>query len=139
MKKVITAVITVVMAVSMVLAMTACGATPEEKLKSFIESETFQSQIDSYKSSFGSTLDVDVKADENKLIYEFTYKSQIEDDDVEVMKEQLDTTFEANAATYEDIANELKSELKIEDPVVVIQALNADGTTIYEKSFKATE
>ncbi len=139
MKKVITAVITVVMAVSMVLAMTACGATPEEKLKSFIESETFQSQIDSYKSSFGSTLDVDVKADENKLIYEFTYKSQIEDDDVEVMKEQLDTTFEANAATYEDTANELKSELKIEDPVIVIQALNADGTTIYEKSFKATE
>lgn len=139
MKKVITAVITMVMAVAMVLCMTACGATPEEKLKSFIESETFQSQIDSYKSSFGSTLDVDVKADENKLIYEFTYKSQIEDDDVEVMKEQLDTTFEANAATYEDIANELKSELKIEDPVVVIQALNADGTTIYEKSFKATE
>ncbi|MCH5297334.1 MAG: DUF4854 domain-containing protein [Ruminococcus sp.] len=139
MKKIITAVIALMAVATMVLGMTACGASPEEKLKTFIESDAFQSQIDSYKSSFGSTLDIDVKAEENKLIYEFTYKTQIEDSVVDSVKDQLDTASTSMASTYEEIANQLKAEIKIDNPVVVLKYLNADGTTIYEHTFEATE
>lgn len=139
MRKFITTVIAVIMAATMVLGMTACGATPEEKLKNYIESETFQSQLDTYKTSFGSTLDIDVKAEDNKVVYEFAYKTQIEENVLDSVKEQLETSFNSMSSTYEDIANDLKNDLKIDDPVVVIKLLNADGTTITEMSFEATK
>lgn len=139
MKKLITAIIAIVMAATMAIGMTACGGSPEEKLKNYIESDTFQSQLDTYKTSFGSTLDVDVKAEDNKLIYEFTYKTQIEDSLIDSVKDQLNTSFNSMSSSFESIANELKSQIKIDDPVVVIRLLNADGTTITELEFNATE
>lgn len=139
MKKLITAIIAIVMAATMAIGMTACGGSPEEKLKNYIESDTFQSQLDTYKTSFGSTLDIDVKAEDNKLIYEFTYKTQIEDSLIDSVKDQLNTSFNSMSSSFESIANELKSQIKIDDPVVIIRLLNADGTTITELEFKATE
>ncbi len=139
MKKLITAIVAIVVATTLALSLTACGASPEEKLSTYIESDTFQSQLDSLKTSFGSTLDIDVKAEENKLVYEFTYTTQISDDLIDTMKDQLDASFNAMSSTFESIANELKSEIGIENPVVVIKLLNADGTTITEIEFDATE
>lgn len=139
MKKIITAVVALMAVATMVLGMTACGASPEEKLKTYIESDTFQSQLDTYKSSFGSTLDIEVKAEENKLVYEFTYKTQIDDSVLDSVKTQLDSAFTSMSSTFEEIANQLKSEIKIDNPVVVVKYLNADGTTITEQSFEATE
>lgn len=139
MKKFITAVVALMAVATMILGMTACGASPEEKLKTYVESDAFQSQIDSYKSSFGSTLDVDVKVEENKLVYEFTYKTQIEDSVLDSVKTQLESAFNTMASSFEEIANQLKSEIKIENPAVVVKYLNADGTTIAEHTFEATE
>lgn len=139
MKKLITAIVAIVMAATMAIGMTACGGSPEEKLKNYIESDTFQSQLETQKSSFGSTLDIDVKAEDNKLIYEFTYKTQIEDSLIDSVKDQLDTAFNSMSSTFESLANDLKNQVKIENPVVVIKLLNADGTTITELEFNATE
>lgn len=139
MKKILTAIVAIIMATTLALSMTACGASPEEKLKNYIESDTFQSQLDTYKTSFGSTLDIEVKTDDNKLVYEFTYKTQIEDNLIDSVKDQLDTAFNSMSSSFESIANELKTEIKIDNPVVVIKLLNADGTTITELEFEATE
>lgn len=139
MKKIITAIISVVMAATMVLGMTACGASPEEKLKNFVESDTFQSQIDTQKASLGSTLDLDVRVEESNLIYECIYKTQISDDLVDTVKGQLDTVFNSMSSTYEGIANQLKTDLKIENPVVIVRILNADKSIITEYKFEATE
>lgn len=139
MKKIITAIISVVMAATMVLGMTACGASPEEKLKNFVESDTFQSQIDTQKASLGSTLDLDVRVEESNLIYECIYKTQISDDLIDTVKGQLDTVFNSMSSTYEGIANQLKTDLKIENPVVIVRILNADKSIITEYKFEATE
>lgn len=139
MKKLITAIVAIVVATTLALSLTACGASPEEKLKTYIESESFQSELDSLKTAFGSTLGIDVNADENKLVFEFTYNTQISNDLVDSVKEQLDTSFNAMSSTFENIANQLKSEVGIENPVVVIKILNSDKTTITELEFEATE
>lgn len=127
------------MAATMVLGMTACGASPEEKLKNFVESDTFQSQIDTQKASLGSTLDLDVRVEESNLIYECIYKTQISDDLIDTVKGQLDTVFNSMSSTYEGIANQLKTDLKIENPVVIVRILNADKSIITEYKFEATE
>lgn len=139
MKKLITAIVAIMVAATLTFSMTACGASPEEKLKNFVESDTFQSQIDAQKASLGSTLDLDVKVEGSNLVYECIYKTQISDDLVESVKTQLDTAFESMSSTYKDIANTLKSDLKLENPVVIVRILNADNTTISEYQYEATE
>lgn len=139
MKKLITAIVAIMIATTLAFGMTACGASPEEKLKNFVESDTFQSQVDAQKASLGSTLDLDVKVEGSNLIYECIYKTQISEDLVEDVKTQLDTAFNSMSSTYESIANELKSDLKLENPVVIVRILNADNTTITEYKFEATE
>lgn len=139
MKKLITAIVAIMIAATLAFGMTACGASPEEKLKNFVESDTFQSQVDAQKASLGSTLDLDVKVEGSNLIYECIYKTQISEDLVENVKTQLDTAFNSMSSTYESIANELKSDLKLENPVVIVRILNADNTTITEYKFEATE
>ncbi len=139
MKKLITAIVAIMIAATLAFGMTACGASPEEKLKNFVESDTFQSQVDAQKASLGSTLDLDVKVEGSNLIYECIYKTQISEDLVEDVKTQLDTAFNSMSSTYESIANELKSDLKLENPVVIVRILNADNTTITEYKFEATE
>ena len=139
MKKFLTAIVAVLAAVTMVFGMTACGQTSEQKLNSYIESETFQSQLDSMKSSVESMMDMDVRAEDNKLVYEITYKTQIDDSLLDVTKEQLDSTFNDMSSTYEGIADTLKEELGIENPIVVLSILNADGTQITSLEFSATK
>ncbi|MEE1319059.1 MAG: DUF4854 domain-containing protein [Ruminococcus sp.] len=139
MKKILTAVVAVLAMVTMVFGMTACGQTPEQKLNAYIESETFQTQLDSMKSSVESMMDVDVRAEENKLIYEITYKTQIDDSLLDATKEQLDSTFNAMSSTYENLANSMKEEVGIDNPVVVLSILNADGKEITSLEFSATE
>ncbi len=139
MKKLITAIVAIMIAATLAFGMTACGASPEEKLKNFVESDTFQSQVDAQKASLGSTLDLDVKVEGSNLIYECIYKTQISEDLVEDVKTRLDTAFNSMSSTYESIANELKSDLKLENPVVIVRILNADNTTITEYKFEATE
>lgn len=139
MKKIITAIISVLMVATMVIGMTACGASPEEKLKNYVESDTFQSQVEAQKSSLGSTLDLNVKVEGSNLIYECIYKTQISEDLVDSVKAQLDSAFSSLSSTYESIANQLKSELKLENPVVIVRILNADNTTINEYKYEATE
>ena len=76
MKKLALSIVAVLLALTTVFGLTACGETPEQKLKSYIESDTVQKQLDSMTSSFESMLDIDVKAENEKLVFDFTYKTQ---------------------------------------------------------------
>lgn len=135
MKKITLSVVSLLAVLSMVFCLAACGQTPEQKLNSYIESEAFQSQLDSMKSSFGSMMDIDVRAEENKLIYEITYTTQIDSSLIDATKTQLDSTFNSMASTYEGIADAIKEEVGVENPVVVISILNADKTEITSLEF----
>ena len=130
MKKITLAAVSVLTVLAMVVSLAACGQTPEQKLNAYIESEAFQSQLTSMKSSFGSMMDMDVRAEGYKLIYEIIYKTQIDENLVGATKCQLDTTFQSMSSTYEGIADVIKEEVGVENPVVVLSILNADKTEI---------
>lgn len=139
MKKITLSIVAVLMALTTVFSLAACGAAPEQKLQNYVSSETFKSQVDTMAKSFESVLDVDVKAEGSKLIYTFTYKTQIDNSLIETTKETLDNTFQSMSSTYEGIANSIKKEVGIENPVVAIEINNADGSSITTIEFSATE
>lgn len=139
MKKLTTAIVAIIVAVTSVMCLTACGQSPEQKLQSFVESSEFQEQLDSLKTTFGSTLDIDVKADGEKLVYDFGYKTQIPEESLEAVKPQLQSSFDALASTFEGLANQMKKEVGVENATVVININNADGNNIVNFEYKATE
>ncbi|MDD6988612.1 DUF4854 domain-containing protein [Ruminococcus sp.] len=139
MKKLALSIVAVLVAITTVFGLTACGETPEQKLKSYIESDTVQEQISSMTSSFESMLDIDVKAEGEKVVFDFTYKTQIDDATLETVKSQLETAFDSLASTFESMANQIKKEVGIENATVVININNADGTNIVNLEYKATE
>ncbi|MCI2112766.1 MAG: DUF4854 domain-containing protein [Ruminococcus sp.] len=139
MKKLALSIVAVLVAITTVFGLTACGETPEQKLKSYIESDTVQEQISSMTSSFESMLDIDVKAEGEKVVFDFTYKTQIDDATLETVKSQLETAFDSLASTFESMANQIKKEVGIENATVVININNADSTNIVNLEYKATE
>lgn len=139
MKKFALSIVAVLLALTTVFGLTACGETPEQKLKSYIESDTVQKQLDSMTSSFESMLDIDVKAEGEKLVFDFTYKTQIDDSTLDLMKSQLETSFNSLSSTFESLANQIKKEVGIENATVVININNSDGKNIINLDYKATE
>lgn len=139
MKKLALSIVAVLLALTTVFGLTACGETPEQKLKSYIESDTVQKQLDSMTSSFESMLDIDVKAENEKLVFDFTYKTQLDDSTLDLMKSQLETSFNSLSSTFESLANQIKKEVGIENATVVININNADGKNIISLDYKATE
>lgn len=139
MKKITLSIVAVLMALTSVFTFAACGQSPEQKLVSYVESDNFQKQVDQMASSFASVLDVKVSAEGSKVIYDFTYKTQIEDSLVAATKETLDSTFQSMSSTYTDIADAIKKEVGVENPVVVININNADGKNITSIEFKASK
>lgn len=139
MKKLALSIVAVLLALTTVFGLTACGETPEQKLKSYIESDTVQKQLESMTSSFESMLDIDVKAENEKLVFDFTYKTQLDDSTLDLMKSQLETSFNSLSSTFESLANQIKKEVGIENATVVININNADGKNIISLDNKATE
>lgn len=139
MKKLALSIVAVLVAITTVFGLTACGETPEQKLKSYIESDTVKEEISSMTSSFKSILDVDVKAEGEKVVFDFTYKTQIDEAALKTVKPQLETAFDSVASTFENLANEIKKKVGIDNATVVININNADGKNIINLEYKATE
>lgn len=139
MKKITLSIVAILMALTSVFSLAACGQTPEQKLVSYVESDEFQKQVDTMSQQFASVLDVKVSAEGSKVIYDFTYKTQIEDSLVAATKETLDTTFQSMSSTYTGIADAIKEDVGVENPVVVININNADGKNITSIEFNASK
>lgn len=139
MKKIALTLVAVVLAVTSIFCFVGCGESSEQKLASYIESDSFQKQLNSMKSSYDSMMDIDVKAEGQNVVYTFTYKTDIPQDSMDTVKSTLENAFESLSSTYEGIANQLKEDAGIDDPSVVIEINAKDGTNIFSKTYKATK
>lgn len=136
MKKLTLSIVAVVTALVMVLGMTACGMSDETKLEKFVASESFQSELESLQGQFASQMDINAKSEGTTLVFEFKYKTQIDGD---ASKEALETGLDSLKSTFEDMANTIKEDLKIEEPKVKLIVQNADGSEITSLEYAATK
>lgn len=137
MKKAISKVFALALAVMMAICLAACAqnngqfASVEDYLANEQVQEQLQPSIDSVKNM---GMDLEITGEGNKLIYTYTFTTQLDEDGV---AEQLKTGLDAQASTFEGVASNLKDIVNVDNPVVVVTYLNKDGTVLHSQEFSA--
>ena len=137
MKKAISKVFSLTLAILMVVSLAACAqnngkfASVEDYLANEQVQEQLQPSIDSVKNM---GLDLKITGEGNKLIYTYTYATQLDEDGV---AEQLKEGLNAQASSFEGFASNVKDVINVDNPVVVVTYLNKDGTVLHTQEFTA--
>lgn len=103
-------------------------------IEDFVNSDEMQSQLSEMLASMGDSLDIDVRGEGNKLVYEFRYPEGTATDGLAA---QLEEALSSLESTYTGIATSLKDAVEVENPVVVVTYAESDGTVIYSQEFPA--
>ena len=128
---------TIAIALVMTL-MLACGGNKDAALEKYFQTDEMQEMVQEAKDSVeGSGMSIEILAEGNTLIYEYTFEEDSFDDSMlDAVKEQLVSGLESTASTFEGIASDLNDELKVENSTVVVRYLY-NGETLAESEYTA--
>ncbi len=134
MKKHLKRLLAGVLAVLMALSLVACSSK-YKTMQDYVNSSEVQEQIASVKEEVESAgMQIEVKGEGNKFIYVYTLDINDVPDEV---ASQLESSLTAQASTFEELAEALKQEVQVDNPVVVVQYVDSDGKEIYSQEFTA--
>lgn len=107
-------------------------------LEDYVNSEIMQTELESLKTSLSdSGMSIDITADGNALVYTYKYeqlaRADFDDASVNALKDGL----AAESATFESVAESLKTVTDEENPIVRIKYISSDDQVIYEQEFAA--
>lgn len=135
MRKILSLTVAFALILSLPIWFTGCSGEKYDTMEAFLAGEKMQSEIASAKSTLdGSGLSLEVTSQENKLIYTYTYEQVLE---IDTARDILKNGLEAEKETFQNIAEELRKTVNVENPVVIVRYLNPDGTEIYSQEFTA--
>ena len=138
MKKTTLKTLAIALVMTLMLAMTACGGNKDAALEKYFQTDEMQEMVQEAKDSVeGSGMSIEILAEGNTLIYEYTFEEDSFDDSMlDAVKEQLVSGLESTASTFEGIASDLNDELKVENSTVVVRYLY-NGETLAESEYTA--
>ena len=138
MKKTTLKTSAIALVMTLMLAMTACGGNKDAALEKYFQTDEMQEMVQEAKDSVeGSGMSIEILAEGNTLIYEYTFEEDSFDDSMlDAVKEQLVSGLESTASTFEEIASDLNDELKVENSKVVVRYLY-NGETLAESEYTA--
>lgn len=120
--------------------MDAKGFAPSGKYKTvedFVNSDVMQSQLSGMMESMASAgMSIEITGQGNKLIYTFVYED-LYGVDQEFLGNALAEALESMSDTFESVAASLKEAVEVENPVVVVEYVTADGTVLCSREFAA--
>lgn len=137
MKKTTLRTVAMALVMTMMLAFTACGNTVTS-VEDYLKTDMMQEMIKETKDEInGSGMSIDIRAEGNTLIYEYTFDDGSFDDSMlDAVKEQLVSGLASDAAAFEDVAADINSDLKIDDCILVVRYLY-NGETLVESEYTA--
>lgn len=138
MKKTTLKTIAIALVMTLMLAMTACDGNKDAALEKYFQTDEMQEMVQEAKDSVeGSGMSIEILAEGNTLIYEYTFEEDSFDDSMlDAVKEQLVSGLESAASTFEGIASDLNDELKVDNSTVVVRYLY-NGETLAESEYTA--
>lgn len=139
MKKIALILAAALIAVTSIFCFAGCGESSEQKLANYIASDACQKDIDTLKSSFGSILDIDIKAEGENVVFTYAYKTDIPEESLDTVKSTLETSFDSMSSTFEGFANDIKDEAGVDNPAVVVEINTKDGRNLFSKTYHATK
>lgn len=107
-------------------------------LKECLDDPNSLTGIDEVKKASSDVLDIDVKADGNVLVYDYTYRTQVDESMLPSVKATLDKSLEATESTFVTLADTLQSQIE-EDIEIKVVYRNADSEIITEKTFEPSK
>lgn len=126
----------IIFTLCLVFSMVACSSQKFASVDEYIQSDAVQQQIAAtadQSASQGIKIDV-VAEDGNKMVLVYTLETQV---DAESTAAALEAVLDEQASTFEEAAKEMASQVDVENPVVVLRYVNADGTEILSKEYTA--
>ena len=138
MKKTTLKTIAIALVMTLMLAMTACGGNKDAALEEYFQTDEMQEIIQDAKDSVeGTGMSIELLAEGNTLIYEYTFEeNNFNDSELDTVTDQLVSRLESYASTFEGIASDLNDELKVENSTVVVRYLY-NGETLAESEYTA--
>lgn len=136
MKKVLAIALAAVCCLTLVFSLAACkgGSGKYATMQEYVRSAEMQAQVASLQQTMEEQgLNMTITGDGNKLIYTYTYPSEVPD----VMGDALESALQAQSSTFESIAETLKQAVDVDNPIVVVRYLSSDGTEICSMEFGA--
>ncbi len=127
-------------ALSLVLAVTmialfavSCGGT--KTVETYLATEEGQADIDKVKEMFEGTLEVDVYANGNEMVYDYKYVTTYDDATAEILKESLTDSLDTQASTFESVVTTMEEVVDGEVTLTVIYR-NGDDSVLAEKTYE---
>lgn len=143
MKKFTSVLAIVMVCMICVLSLAGCGdRTLDGKFKTVEAYLADPTVMDTIKESIDSQaegLNIEVKGTENTLIYEYVFEEAYDEATIEIMKVAFENNVSSLEATFVDVANSLVDVVAADDLGVTVKYADANGTIIFEKTFKATK
>ena len=123
-----------ILALVMAFSLVACSSK-YKTMEDYVQSSEVQEQIASVKEQVESAgMQIELKGEGDKLIYVYTIDSAYVTD---TTADQLESGIQAQASTFEELAAALKKEVKVDNPIVVVQYIDSDGNEIFSQEFTA--
>lgn len=103
-------------------------------IKEYISSDDVKKMVDSMNSNI-EEFEMNIKAEDNALIYEYIYTEAIPEESIALVEETLKGAAENQESIFNNILDSIKLYVDVDAPVVLLRYYNADGTLIAEIEF----
>lgn len=108
-------------------------ASVEDYLNNEQVQESIQKQLD---NSTDSSIKMDVYAEGDTLVYDYTFTQNFSESELATVKSSLDSSLENASGTFSDVVKELKTYVNVENPKAKVIYRNSDGTEITERIYE---
>ena len=137
MKKLVKKIVVLAAVAAMGLSMIACGKK-YSSVADYVKSDEVQYVLNVFETQLeGTGMSLDILAEGDKLVYSYKMddieKASLTDEDIA----NLGSSVEAESATFQETADQVKKLVDADSPALVIRYLDGNGEEIFSKEFPA--
>ncbi|OUP12523.1 DUF4854 domain-containing protein [Anaeromassilibacillus sp. An200] len=129
-------IIGILLAVCLVFSCAACGGgekKPYASVEEFVQSEEVQQQVQKASEQYQADgLTITASADGDKLVFTYAVSTQI---DAAATIPALEMEFDAQASSFTEVIQQMREQIDVENPSIVLRYVNADGSEILSREF----
>ncbi len=103
-------------------------------IEEYISSDEVQNMFELMNSNM-EELEINIKAEDNALIYEYIYTEPIPEENIALVEETLKESAKNQETIFNNVIDSIKLCVDVDSPVVLLRYYNADGTLLTEIEF----
>ena len=126
-----------ILAVCVALGCAACGnggaKKPYASVEEFVNSPDVQDQLQEASEQYQADgLTITAAAQGDKLVFTYTVSTQV---DAATTIPALEMEFDAQASSFNTVIDQMREQIDVENPSIVLRYVNADGSEILSREF----